>query len=53
MNKKKQWSASSVILLIIGLGMIVGALALLIPTLLDYKKSNDSTKKAEIFKTEF
>lgn len=42
MDKKKQWSASSVILLIIGLGMIVGALALLVPTLLDYKKSNDT-----------
>ncbi len=42
MDKKKQWSASSVVLLILGLGMIVGALALLVPTLLDYKKSNDT-----------
>lgn len=42
MNKKKQWSASSLILLMLGLGMIVGALALLIPALLDYKESNDT-----------
>lgn len=42
MNKKKQWSASSVVLLILGLGMILGALALLVPALLDYRKSNDT-----------
>lgn len=41
MNKKK-WSLSSVILLIAGVVLVVAALAMLIPALLDRKQSNDT-----------
>lgn len=42
MRKKTEWNMSSVILFIVGVIMISVALYLLVPTLLDYKKSGDT-----------
>ena len=41
-GNKKKWTASSVVLLLVGIAMVAVALGMLIPTLLDYKKSNDT-----------
>ena len=41
-EKSKKKSVSSILLCLIGLALIGIALALLIPNLLDYKKSNDT-----------
>lgn len=42
MKKMREWNASSVILGIVGAGMILAALILLVPVLLDYKGSEDT-----------
>lgn len=42
MRKKTEHKGSSVLLLIVGVAMILAALMLLIPTLLDYKRSGDT-----------
>ena len=44
MKRRTKWNASSVITLIIGAGMILAALIMLVPSLLDYKKSDDTYK---------
>lgn len=40
--KKKKWKLSTILLLLIGIGLIITALVLLIPPLLDRKQANDT-----------
>ena len=42
MRKKKKWSVISICMLLVGLGLVAASLSLMVPTLLDYKKSNDT-----------
>lgn len=42
MKKRNKWSASYLLLLGLGIALFVVSLSMLIPTLLDYKKANDT-----------
>lgn len=43
--KKTSWNKSTLFLFLIGMALIIAALAMLIPNLFDYKKSNDVYKE--------